>query len=67
MKLLALPERWPIWGDILVNVGVRMICQDMILRPQDFHSFLGILFQLEPESETKYFDRISALSPQWLY
>lgn len=31
---------------ILINVGVGVICQDVVLCSQDFHSFLGIFFQL---------------------
>lgn len=41
--------------DILVNIGVWVICQDMILSPQNFHSFLGILLQLEQKKELIFF------------
>lgn len=37
--------------DILVYVGVWVICQVMILSPQDFYCFLGILLQLKQKRE----------------
>lgn len=37
--------------DILVDVGVGVICQDVVLCPQDFHGLLGIFLQLDQRRE----------------
>lgn len=41
-----------LFEDLLVDVGVWVIRQDMILCPQNFHRFLRILLQLEQKEKT---------------